>query len=220
MATAEKPLRRDAERNRQRVLAAARDLFAERGLAVTLDDVAARAGLGVGTVYRRFSSRDALVDALFEERVQEVVALADEALASEDPWEGLVDFLHRLVALQAADRGLKEVVLGTTEGRERVAKMREQMRPRVGELVRRAKAAGSLRADFDATDLPLLQMMLGSVAEISTPERSALWQRFLGLLLDGMRAGATEPTPLPVAPLGSEDLDDVMCRWRPARWRP
>jgi AcrR family transcriptional regulator len=220
MSTVDRPLRRDAERNRQRLLAAARELFAERGLAVTLDDVAHRAGVGVGTVYRRFGSRDALVDALFEERVMEIVTLADEALADDDPWRSLTSFLERLVALQAADRGLKEVLLGTTEGRERVARIRKQMRPRAEELVRRAQAAGALRADFAASDLPLLQMALGAVAEVVTPEHAELWRRFLTMLLDGMRADRAEPTELPAPPLEMKALDEVMCRWRPSRWHP
>jgi AcrR family transcriptional regulator len=219
MSTVEKPLRRDAERNRQRIMEAARELFAERGLAVTLDDVAHQAGLGVGTVYRRFRARDELVDALFEEQIRAIVGLADEALAAEDPWEGLVHFIERVAALQAADRGLKEVLLGDTRGRDRIALMREQMRPRGEELVRRAQAAGKLRADFAASDLPLMQLMLGTVAEVVTPERKDLWRRFLWLMLDGMRADSQQPTPLPDPPLEFEALEEVMCRWRPARWR-
>ena len=219
MAAVERPLRRDAERNRQRILDAARELFAERGLAVTLDDVAHRAGLGVGTVYRRFGSRDELVDALFEERMMDIVALADEGLAASDPWEGLTNFIERLVALQAADRGLKEVLLGTTEGRERVARVREQMRPRGEELVRRAQAAGALRADFAASDLPLLQMMLGAVAEVTTPQHQGLWRRFLMIVLDGMRADGGSRAALPEPPLNFDSLHEVMCRWRPSRQR-
>jgi AcrR family transcriptional regulator len=218
MPTIDKPLRRDAERNRARILEAARELFAERGLAATMDDIAERAGLGVGTVYRRFSSRDALVEALFEEKMLAIVELADDALACEEPWEGLTTFLERLVSLQALDRGLKEVVLGSNEGRERVSRIRERMRPRGEEMIRRAQAAGALRSDFSAADLPILQMMLGAVADVSTPEHADLWRRFFALLIDGMRAG-NERTPLPQA-LPFESLDEVMCNWRPMRWRP
>jgi AcrR family transcriptional regulator len=177
--------------------------------------VAHRAGLGVGTVYRRFPSRDALVEALFEQRMVEIVSLADEALAIEDPWEALRSFLERLVALQAADRGLKEVLLGTTEGRERVAQVRDQVRPRAEQLVRRAQAAGVVRPDFATSDLPLLQMMLGVVAEVATPECAQIWRRFLALLLDGMRAQGEAATPLPEPALDFEALSEVMCRWRP-----
>lgn len=219
MATIDRPLRRDAELNRQRILAAARTLFAERGLTVTMDDIADHAGLGVGTVYRRFSSRDALVDALFEEQLVEIVALADQALAAADPWLALTGFITRMAELQAANRGLKEVLLGSTEGRERVARMREHLRPRGEELVRRAKAAGKLREDFDASDLPLLQLMLATVADATGGERREVWRRFLALVLDGMCADGAALTPLHEPPLGFRALDQVMCHWQPARWR-
>ena len=209
MATSEKPLRRDAQLNRERILAAAAELFAERGLTVTLDDVAERAGLGVGTVYRRFRSRDELIEALFEERVQELVSLADEAVADPDPWEGLRGFLERIVRLQAADRGLKETLLGTKEGRARVAAIRDQMRGRAEELVRRAKAAGVVRDDFEASDLPLLQMMVGAVAEVAATERPDLWRRQLALLLDGIRADGHRER-LPVPPLGFDALETCL----------
>src|SRR3954449_11052411 len=87
-------LRKDAERNRQRIVDAATELFAERGLAVTLNDIAHHADVGVGTVYRRFPDKDLLIDALFEERVQEMLDLAEESLACEDAWQGLVSFLE------------------------------------------------------------------------------------------------------------------------------
>jgi AcrR family transcriptional regulator len=219
MSTVDRPLRQDAERNRLKILGAARELFAMRGLEVTLDDIAAAAGLGVGTVYRRFSSRDELIEALFEERVVEIVQLADEALEHQDPWLGLTGFLERVSALQAADRGLKEALLGTSEGRGRVARVRETVRPRADELVRRAQAAGMLREDFAASDLPLIQMMLTSIADITTPEHERLWRRFLVMLFDGMRADGAAPSPLPEPPLPLEALDGVMCRWRPPRWR-
>ncbi len=220
MATTERPLRRDAERNRKLLLDAARELFAERGLTVTLDDIARRAGLGVGTAYRRFGSRNELIEALFDERMDEVIALADAALTLEDPWEGLVQFLERLAALQSENRGLKEILLGTSEGRARVARMRDEMRPRAAELVARAQAAGALRPDFDGSDLPLLQMMVGAVADVAPPDRPDLWRRFFALLIDGLRAPGVPRPELDPPPLGYEALDEVMCRWRPPRRQP
>jgi AcrR family transcriptional regulator len=98
MTSPTRPLRRDAERNRQRILAAAGELFAERGLSVTLDDIARHAGVGVGTVYRRFPDKNELIDALFEDRLKALCAAAEAALASDDPWDGLVLFLERGVA--------------------------------------------------------------------------------------------------------------------------
>ncbi|HMI72272.1 MAG TPA: helix-turn-helix domain-containing protein, partial [Solirubrobacteraceae bacterium] len=116
---AARPLRRDAERNRHRILEAAAEAFAERGLTITMDDIAEHAGVGVGTVYRRFPQKELLIEALFEERVGELVAMAERALEENDPWEALVGFLEGAQALQATNRGLKELVLSTTHGRER-----------------------------------------------------------------------------------------------------
>ncbi|MDX6618207.1 MAG: hypothetical protein QOK36_593, partial [Gaiellales bacterium] len=110
---AERPLRRDAARNRERILAAAGEVFATRGLEVTLDDIAHHAGVGVGTVYRRFPDKEGLIDALFEERIAAIAALAEEAAAHEDPWAGLVFFFERSLTEQAADRGLKQLLLAS-----------------------------------------------------------------------------------------------------------
>jgi AcrR family transcriptional regulator len=215
-----RPLRADAERNRRLLLDAARELFAQRGLGVTLDDIAHHAGLGVGTAYRRFGSRENLIDALFEERVGDIVALAREALKAEDAWEGLVSFLERSLALQASDRGLKELLLGTAEGRERVASIREQMRPLATKLVRRAQRTGQLRQDFAPQDLPLLQIMLGAIVDASDSIRPDLWRRYLALILDGMRGdGRGERVPLDVVPVDWDNLAGVMSCWRPPQRR-
>src|SRR5215217_6312007 len=105
------PLRADAERNRERILAAAAELYAERGLDVSLDDIAAAAGVGVGTVYRRFPDKDALIDALFEDKIDRAVELASNALEIEDPWEGLVTFMRGMCRMQAQDRGFRDALL-------------------------------------------------------------------------------------------------------------
>src|SRR3954447_7991578 len=102
----DRPLRADAERNRERILDAARAAFAEDGLDVGLHEIAKRAGVGVGTVYRRFPEKDELVRALFEDRVEEVVSIAEHALSFEDGWTGLEHFLHRSCELQVADRAM------------------------------------------------------------------------------------------------------------------
>src|SRR3954454_1994777 len=121
---AEPRLRRDAERNRRRILAAAADAFAEGGLAVTMDEIASCAGVGVGTVYRRFPDKELLIEALFEQRMDELVALARDARDHPKPFAGLVQFFETFLAVQAADRGLKEVLLGTRRGQRRVAQAR------------------------------------------------------------------------------------------------
>src|SRR3978361_4483 len=115
----EAPLRRDAARNRERLLTAASELFAEHGLDVTLNDIAHRAGVGVGTAYRRFANKDEGIDALFEQRLQEVIAVAEQALAATDAWGGLVEFLERSLHMQFGDRGLTEIMNSPQLGRAR-----------------------------------------------------------------------------------------------------
>jgi AcrR family transcriptional regulator len=212
----DRPLRRDAERNRQRILEAARDAFAEDGLAVTLDEIARRAGVGVGTVYRRFSDKEQLIDALFEKRIGEVVALGEASLRREDAWQGLVEFLEGATAMHADDRGLKEVALSGTHGMERVARARGQMYPLVTRLVERAQEQGSLRPDLQPTDLPLLQLMLGAVSECTRDVEPEIWRRFLGILTDGLRTRREEPSPLGCKGLEPEQVQRTMRAWHPS----
>jgi len=212
-----RPLRADAERNRRRILEAAREVFRERGLAATMDDVAARAEVGVGTVYRRFPDKDQLIDALFEERMSQIVSAADDGLAHEDPWEGLVHFLTRSQELQAADRGLKDLMVSTGRGRERVAAMRSKMAPRGIELVRRAQEAGALRDDLVAFDIPLIQIAVGTIVDFSQPLEPEAWRRLLTILLDGLRASREAPTPMPVRPLTVEEVYEGMACWKTRR---
>ncbi|MGH2840620.1 MAG: TetR/AcrR family transcriptional regulator [Solirubrobacteraceae bacterium] len=213
----DRPLRRDAERNRQRILEAARDAFAEDGLAVTLDEIARRAGVGVGTVYRRFADKEQLIDALFEERIGEVVALAEAALRCDDAWEGLVSFLDGATAAHADDRGLKEVALSGAHGLERVARARELMVPLLTRLVARAQEQGTLRPDLEPTDLPLLQLMLGSLSECTRDVDPQVWRRYLGILTDGLRTRRDSPSPLAQAGLAPEQVQRTMRCWRPSR---
>lgn len=213
----DRPLRRDAERNRQRILEAARDAFAEDGLAVTLDEIARRAGVGVGTIYRRFPDKEQLIDALFEERMSEMVALAEAALRRDDGWDGLVGFLESATAAHADDRGLKEVALSGVHGLERVARARELMFPLVTRLVSRAQEQGTLRPDLEPTDLPLLQLMLGSLSECTRDVDPDIWRRFLGILTDGLRTRRDSPSPLSQAGLAPEQVQRTMRCWRPSR---
>jgi AcrR family transcriptional regulator len=212
-----RPLRRDAERNRQRILEAAAELFAARGLEITLDDIARHAGLGVGTVYRRFPNKEQLIDALFEQRINDVGTAVEEALAVEDPWDAVVQFFERSAEQQASDRGLKEVLLGTAHGRDRVVHARERIAPLVTKLIERAQAAGAVRPDLSPQDVPLIHMMLGAVVDASRDIDPELWRRYLALVLDGLRARPGEQQALPVPALGEAELDSAMRTWRPCR---
>jgi AcrR family transcriptional regulator len=206
-------LRRDAERNRQRILEAAREGFAERGLGITLDEIARLAGVGVGTVYRRFPNKELLIDALFEERIGEIVALGREAAADEDAWRGLKRFLEAAVDRLARDRGLRELVVGATYAPERIVHGRSRIKPLVDDMVARAKAQGTLREDVGASDFPLLLMMLDAVVDTTRDVDPDTWRRALGIVLDGLAAPAK--TPLPGAPLAVPELERAIRAWRP-----
>ena len=212
----DRPLRRDAERNRQRIIEAARDAFAEEGLSVTLDEIARRAGVGVGTVYRRFPDKEQLIDALFEDQITQFVTLADECLGDMDAWDGLVRFLEHACHIHACDRGLKEVVLSGEHGLERVARGRELIFPLVTRLVERAQVDGTLRPDVTPTDMPLLQLMLGSLSELTRDADPEVWRRYLGIVIDGLRARRDEPSALQGDPLTPEQVQCTMRAWRPA----
>lgn len=211
----ERPLRRDAERNRRRILDAARTLFACHGLQVTLDDIAHAAEVGVGTVYRRFPDKDALIDALFDEEIEAVVALAESALEQEDPWDGLEQFVRTTLEKQAANRGLRELLLGNRSGVDCAAEGRDRIAPLVGLLVERARASGALRADVETSDMPLIQLMVGAVVDYTRDVDPDVWRRLMTLVLDGLRAERAAPTPMPVPALSHEQAVCAMQGWRP-----
>jgi len=197
------PLRRDAELNRQRLIAAAQEVFRERGLSATLDDVARHAGVGVATAYRRFANKDELIDALFNDMIDRAVDVVAEAAANPDAWQGLTSSLEKVCELQAFDRGLREVMLGTDRKPQRQAQVAQRLKPPVDLLVARAKEQGALRPDAEPWDLPMIQLMVAAVNDQSGhPE---LWRRYLWLILDGLR---TQPgtARLPAVPLDPEML--------------
>jgi AcrR family transcriptional regulator len=187
-------LRKDAELNRRRIIAAAREVFRDRGVGATLNDVARHAGVGVGTVYRRFADKEQLIDALFEDMIETVERVTRAGLEEPDAWVGLTVGLEKVCEVQAMDRGLREVMLGTGRGPQRQAQMRERVAPLLHQLVARAKEQGGLRPDMVPIDFPIIQLMLGAVTErFGQPE---LWRRYLALLIDGMRA-RPDLKPLP-----------------------
>jgi AcrR family transcriptional regulator len=217
-----RPLRADAARNRARILAAATEVFAERGIDVTLDDIAAHAGLGVGTVYRRFADREALIEALFDERMQVKIERMRTALVvpPEDAWDALVELLRQICEDFGRDRGMRQVMLSSLHGHEQVARCRDEMRLLVEQLVDRAKATGRMRADFQASDIPMIFLMIGTIVDFSAPVAPDLWRRYFNMLVDGMRAsspcGSSTVEP---PPLGHDELISAMGCWRPTSVR-
>jgi AcrR family transcriptional regulator len=211
-ASEPRPLRADAERNRQRILRAAAEVFTERGLQATLDDVAERAGVGVGTVYRRFPDKEALVEALFTERLDTLVGLAEQALAEPDPWVALATFLEQGASVIAVDRGLRQTLMFARYGRDGVANARRCMQPLVARLVQRAQEAGVVRADLRSTDVPLIEFMLGSAAEYAGQVRPEIWRRYLALILDALRPSRAATTDLPEPALTPDEMVEAMRR--------
>ena len=219
--TSGRPLRRDAQLNRQRILDAAREEFAESGLQASLDDVARRAGVGVATVYRRFPDKEALVEALFEARVGEIIDVVEQALALPGGWDGLVHFLREVSRVQAGDRGLREIALSTGYGRSRVAAQRSHVAAGIEQLIARAEGEGTLRAGITANDVPLVLYMVGEVAQNTSGLRRDLADRYLGLVLDGLRArpdaeGGTDLGPPP----DDAELQHFMQGWGPSPRSP
>jgi AcrR family transcriptional regulator len=179
----ERPLRADARRNREAILKAARHIFAKHGSQAQIDDVAKRAKVGVGTVYRHFPTKEALFEALARDKFERLTRLAEQAMQVDDPWDAVVTFLRQAAELQAADRSLSEVF--RDHGDFMVDTAQTCGLSDLGEqLVQRAQAAGVLRDDVRATDLGLISCSLAGIP----PTWS--WERMLALALDGLRPGA------------------------------
>ena len=207
---AERPLRRDAERNRQRILAAAAQVFTDRGLDATLDDVARAAGVGVGTVYRRFPDKEALIAALFRARIDNLVTVAEAACGAADPWQAVVSYLEYAAAAMAGDTGLRQLMMFGTYDRDQVCYASDRMRPVITRLVQRAQASGDLRGDFEATDVKMIAFMLASLAEYAAAVTPDVWRRYLAMLIDGLRPSRAAVSALPVPAPTVRELGDLM----------
>ena len=190
-------LRADAARNRAAIVAVARDVFAEQGLAAPLEAIAARAGVGIATLYRRFPSREKLVAAALTEKVAEYAQAAEQALAVADPWEGFAGFVHRICELQAGDRGLSDLLSMTLSADEQVEQLRRTANDRVVALIERAKADGALREDFAGEDLALLMIGTAAVMHVTRADAPGAWRRFVALALDAFRCQDSPSLPDP-----------------------
>jgi AcrR family transcriptional regulator len=196
-----RPLRVDAELNRDRIVDAAQAAFAEDGLDVPLEDIAQRAGVGIATLYRRFPTRIDLIAACFEGRVAHYADSAAQALQAPDAWSGFCGHVQRICAMQTADRGLKDVLTRTFPN----AKALEAQRTRGYQLtlcvIERAKSEGVLRTDFVSQDVVLLLMANAGIVEATGPDAAAVSQRLVAYLLEAFRADRAERAePLPPPP--------------------
>ncbi len=201
--------RSDARRNHELLVAAAREVFAERGVEASLEEIARRAGLGIGTLYRHFASREELVEAIFEGRIDELVALGRAAEAEPDAWLAVVLVLEGMLELQAGDRVLKDVLMRYPPGEGRLASAREELRAVFERTLARAQEEGALRADFALSDLALALWSFGPLIDATAEVAPGnAWRRHLHWLLDGLRA--TAATTQSEASLTDEQLYAAM----------
>jgi AcrR family transcriptional regulator len=193
-------LRVDAERNRQRIVATAREVFAELGLDVPMEDIAKRAGVGVGTLYRRYPTRADLIAAAFEVKMTAYADAARQALADPDPWQGFCGYVQRICAMQAGDRGFTTVLTMTFPTAKQFEVDRARAFADFTTLVDRAKAAGKLRADFVTEDMPMFLMANAGVLTATADAAPDTWRRLVGYLIQACAAPAAQPLPDPPAP--------------------
>ena len=198
----ERRLRADAARNRDAIVAVARDVFAEHGLEAPLETIAARAGVGIATLYRRFPTREKLVAAALVEKVAEYAEAARQALAAPDPWDGFADVVERICELQAGDRGLSDLLSMTLSSDERVEELRRTANDLLIAVIDRAKAAGTLREDFVGEDLVLLLIATATVMHVTRADAPEAWRRFVALALDSFstRSSPRHESALPAPP--------------------
>jgi len=180
----DRPLRADARRNRERILVAARYACAEHGASVQIDDVARSAGVGVGTVYRHFPTKDALIEALVAEKFRITSENMRAALEIEDPWESFAEALRRNAEVMAADAGLRDALIRLAPSTLHTSEARQETDELGSRLIARAQAAGVLRDDITVDDIGAL--MGGLCLSMAHPDLD--WRRHLDLLLDGLRA--------------------------------
>jgi len=194
-------LRADAARNRARIVAAAREVFAERGLDAPMEEVARRAGVGVATLYRRFPTRAALIAGAFEEKMTAYANAVEQALAEADPWHGFRGYVERVCAMQTDDRGFTNVLTLTFPSAKRFEAARARAYDGFVELIRRAKAAGKLRADFVPEDLVMLLMANAGVITATGDAAPQTSRRLVAYVIQAFAAPtAAEPLPDPPTP--------------------
>jgi AcrR family transcriptional regulator len=206
---AAQPLRSDAERNRVRIIAAARTVFARDGLSASMASVAREAGVGIATMFRRFPTKEELVDAVFADRMGAYADVVTVALEDPDPWHGFVGYIEAACAMQAADSGFADVLTTTFPTAKVMEKRRNEAYEGMVQLINRAKAVGRLREDFDPSDLVLLHMANAGVVSACGDAAPDAWRRVVALLIQSLEAPARGP--LPASP-GHEPLYKAMLR--------
>jgi AcrR family transcriptional regulator len=195
--TAGRPLRRDAEQNLARVVSAARDVFAEHGYEASMEQIALRADVGIGTLYRRFPNKADLFAAVVDAATERTRMIADEVLAGVAPADAVFEFVRRCIAAPSCWRAMTSP-RPWNEGREERALA--SLLPVIGQILTASQRAGSARDDISPTDVVVLLMSVRAVADLCDADAPGASLRFLDLALDGMRPSQTPPTHPPVTP--------------------
>jgi AcrR family transcriptional regulator len=193
----ERRLRADAEENRRRIVEAALELFAERGIEVTREEIAHRANVGMATLHRRFPTKADLVAGVFENKMDVFASGAKKALRDEDPWRGFCRYVSMLCSMQTNDRGFSSVLTMTFPSMVKFEAVRVQAYADFTELIERAKAVGALRDDFVAEDLIILLMASAGVVAAAGKAAPRAAARLTSYLLQAFAAPGGGPLPLP-----------------------
>jgi AcrR family transcriptional regulator len=191
-------LRSDARDNRDRILDAARAVFAADGLTVPMREIARRAGVGPATLYRRFPTKEMLVTEAFTDQMHACNAIVDEGLADPDPWHGFRGVIEKICELHARDRGFTAAFMSAYPNAIDFAASRDHALSSFAELARSAKDAGHLRPDFVLDDLILILMANNGIRATSPAARVAASRRFAALAIQALRA-TPHTAPLPPA---------------------
>jgi AcrR family transcriptional regulator len=194
-------LRADAERNRQLLLQAAREAFAEQGLDASSKEIARRAGVGIATLFRRFPTRQDLLVATFGPKLAAYTEAINRALKDPDPWSGFCDYLITITGMQRGDRGFREIVTLAFPAAPEVRAHRDRVYRGVVELIEKAKATGHLREDFVAEDVPLVLMANAGVVAATADHAPESSDRLVGYLLQAFTATAAGDLPPPATPV-------------------
>jgi AcrR family transcriptional regulator len=202
-------MRADAERNRRRLLDAATEMFCERGLDVGVGEIAQQAGVGRGTLFRNFPSKEHLIAAIVVERMRESITRAHAALEAVDAGESLFELIEQSVGRSQTDRALFDALAETWLANDEIHRVHEELISVLDALVRRAQEAGAVRSDISAIDV---MMMIKGVCEVAGSFQHLnpdVMLRQLDLVRSAISAPGTEQPPLRGAPPAMQDLEQV-----------
>ncbi|MCC5474528.1 TetR/AcrR family transcriptional regulator [Streptomyces sp. NPDC059680] len=203
-----KPLRRDAQRNRDAILAAAREAFAAQGLGASLEGVAREAGVAIGTLYRHFPTRLSLVEELFAAKFLDLLDSAKQAAAMDDAWQGFCFYLEKFCELQACDRAFNDLVSARLPTHVLASQVQEQARELSGQIFRNAQQRGVVRKDVTPEDIAFVIWSQAGIIQATRAVAPNAWRRHLHLMLDAFRAECAHELPEP--PLTPQQVEQTL----------